>query len=833
MPPVIQVKQKPTALGVHIFAGGFTVGVKAAGFDVLGHLEDTEYGVATARANWPALDVRVGRTNWREEEFASRIDLLYANPPCAIFSVCGVSTTRGADAWRTDSRLGCWHRAFEVFAAVRPRVFALESVCQAYTKGREVVDQFTRDALVLGYSVQHVLEDAQWMGVPQSRKRFFFVAHDPKLDLKFKVDFGDTVTVAEALAGINDSPADWRKARRFDEIHLRCMQIMKGGDRLKDAYDRLFPSPEINCRGQAVGRPGFMVHRLRPDVPMGVFVGDICIHPNQHRHLNDAEMRAICTYPQNFKLAGSPDGWGSQLARAVMPNVGRWLATAVRESLGGILSNANSRVLLVDLRRPPGTIEDISSRYEGSAVFTVKPFVKNRSTNYSAVTLTKLPTKPQLTSLSSGDYRPNSGEGSGEFIRRLWVNGLNDPNVLVALVHQNWPGRKTRVGDVYYNYRKLLEEGNDVPPWPGGRRIKELKSVPAASVQKSVVSNLSKPGRKLLLTGSTPIQVGSDRTVLKIITAAACWRSALKEMGYDVDWRSVTPGEDLSAYDRVCVVLNQPCSISSSHVYGALWALRERPDATVFLDDWQTGQLVSGFQTCARSKDRAFRLTKYWPAEKMAAVKDNEGPLFEIVQKLAAGNWRWPVVVPTLGDGDVLLLGIPAETVVGVDPTPFSKRYDRIAAIKNRRWIQATLTNKPLPCLGWDVVGYGMLDRSKGVGGIGSAGDLAQRRLPENELMGEYCKSWGVLSPAHPHAGSGWWRMRYLMAADAGCILSADVREAECLGDGYVAASDPAKVEAMSNRQLIDLAVAQVNRLKKISWSAEKTSKVLKYILNR
>ena len=52
--------RKPTAVGMHIFAGGFSVGVQQAGFEVACHLETSAYGVQTARDNlkipvfWPA-----------------------------------------------------------------------------------------------------------------------------------------------------------------------------------------------------------------------------------------------------------------------------------------------------------------------------------------------------------------------------------------------------------------------------------------------------------------------------------------------------------------------------------------------------------------------------------------------------------------------------------------------------------------------------------------------------------------------------------------------------------------------------------------------------------
>lgn len=63
--------------------------------------------------------------------------------------------------------------------------------------------------------------------------------------------------------------------------------------------------------------------------------------------------------------------------------------------------------------------------------------------------------------------QPYAGEGSGKFIQRLWMAGVNDPDRLVALVLAAWPGRKTKKSDVFYNYNLLIKAGVEgVPPWP-------------------------------------------------------------------------------------------------------------------------------------------------------------------------------------------------------------------------------------------------------------------------------------------------------------------------------------------------------------------------------
>ncbi len=49
-------------IGSFIFAGGFTVGVSKY-FDVLAHLEDSNYGVNTFSANHPNIPVYIGEKN--------------------------------------------------------------------------------------------------------------------------------------------------------------------------------------------------------------------------------------------------------------------------------------------------------------------------------------------------------------------------------------------------------------------------------------------------------------------------------------------------------------------------------------------------------------------------------------------------------------------------------------------------------------------------------------------------------------------------------------------------------------------------------------------------
>lgn len=153
------MKQKRTALGVHIFAGGFTCGIKQAGFEVLGHLEDGTYGVESARLNWPDLSIWTAESEWPLKQLShtrKQIDLVYCNPPCAIFSP---STGRDRNHWRSDPRENCWRQCVRVFYELRPRAFVIESVTQAWTSGRDLVTELMDSAMSVGYSAAAMKRD--------------------------------------------------------------------------------------------------------------------------------------------------------------------------------------------------------------------------------------------------------------------------------------------------------------------------------------------------------------------------------------------------------------------------------------------------------------------------------------------------------------------------------------------------------------------------------------------------------------------------------------------------------------------------------------------------
>lgn len=338
---------KFTALGVYIFAGGFTVGVSKH-FKVRAHLEDGMFGVATTKLNFPKLAVFPEIKSWPLKTLAGeKIDFVYSNPPCAPWSTTGRSSRNGGDSWKTDDRVSCVINSFNVMKKLRPKVWVWESVPRAFTSGRSLVDDLTRQALRMGYSITYFLTDASFHGLPQRRRRFHMVVHN--VELAFPKPAMNIVTVGEALEGVESM---WLPKVSSSES-LKLIKKVKQGESARHVFDRLNPNAKKDRKlKRVVGRPAWMNHRLDPNKPSGTLIGaGHCFHPTEHRIISPEEQAALCGYPRGYKWAGHPGSWYAQISRAVTPVIGNYLGGVAKRGIeNGV--KTRGKITLIDYRNP-------------------------------------------------------------------------------------------------------------------------------------------------------------------------------------------------------------------------------------------------------------------------------------------------------------------------------------------------------------------------------------------------------------------------------------------------------------------------------------------------
>ena len=317
---------KLKAIGVDVFAGGFALGV-AKHFEVTHHLENTTYGSAVAMHNFPSTQFHHGFENWPDKKL--KADFIFCNPPCAIWSV---ASGRGGNKWKTDERLELIRNDFSLIEKHRPYAWAWESVTQAYVRGRSFTDDLAMKAHDLGYDVTYLLIDAKYLNTPQSRKRFFFLAH--RMPMTWQIpSFLGVQTCGEVLARTKPDPKlNWRAGRKEKFAYL--IKKTKQGSTLQDTFNREVPldKREYGERGQTLGRPGFLYRRLDESKPSPTAIGDSMIHPTENRFLVSNEIAALCGFPKKWKWTAVPPRQVADLiARGVCPPVGEWLARQVSE----------------------------------------------------------------------------------------------------------------------------------------------------------------------------------------------------------------------------------------------------------------------------------------------------------------------------------------------------------------------------------------------------------------------------------------------------------------------------------------------------------------------
>jgi DNA (cytosine-5)-methyltransferase 1 len=178
--------RRPVAIDLFAGAGGLSLGLEQAGFDVFAAVEYDPVHCAVHEFNFPVTEtlcadasnlapeqlqwaaeasaVKHGRNDWDGE-----IDAIVGGPPCQGFSTIG---RRLID----DTRNRLVFDFFRLVSALRPKYFVMENVPGMAAGGHSaILDRFIHEFEAAGYvAVPKVLSTADY-GVPQLRRRLIVV----------------------------------------------------------------------------------------------------------------------------------------------------------------------------------------------------------------------------------------------------------------------------------------------------------------------------------------------------------------------------------------------------------------------------------------------------------------------------------------------------------------------------------------------------------------------------------------------------------------------------------------------------------------------------------
>lgn len=293
----------------------------------------------------------------------------------------------------------------------------------------------------------------------------------------------------------------------------------------------------------------------------------------------------------------------------------------------------------------------------------------------------------------------------------------------------------------------------------------------------------------ILITGVTETHLNyKDRaSSTKFVSIPEMMREAYSKLGHHVEHRKVVPADNLRRFDKVFLYA-YPIGPNTADVESARLVLDQRHDAYICLDDWS-------FQ----------RVLPTWS---------------DLIEPTELLEHKW--IVPLFPWGDKKKMGIDAELLTW-DP---SSLYELPPCHKlswqqrHKSWYNASLSTDAHEWaqqqkLSWPIHAVG-----------GKA--LGQKRMLESDIVWEYGSYKGVLCPTYAHAGCGWWRVRYLHAAHAGCVLGGSKEELGMIHKSYNYSLH--ELEDMTDEELEHVAKEQAANLTTASLTA--TQKQLQAFLS-
>lgn len=176
---------RPTVIDLFCGAGGFSLGMKHAGFRTLAAIDLDSKAIETLRRNLPdaPLVLEEDLTTFGPDDLDEllgergkakpRVDVIVGGPPCQGFSTARqVDGTNHGQRLKEDARRYLYQHFLAYVAYFQPRVFVMENVLGIKSAaGGEFFARVQAEARALGYRV-HGEEIRAWQyGVPQKRVR--------------------------------------------------------------------------------------------------------------------------------------------------------------------------------------------------------------------------------------------------------------------------------------------------------------------------------------------------------------------------------------------------------------------------------------------------------------------------------------------------------------------------------------------------------------------------------------------------------------------------------------------------------------------------------------
>lgn len=328
-------------------AGGLDIGAQLAGSKIISSLDFDKDSVETIRSNSIFKDALHFHKDIREvnasmysnilkKEKTEKL-ILVGGPPCQPFSKAGYWVTNENRLGGKDPRnmIGEYLRIISEF---KPDGFLLENVESIlHPKNESTISQIQEFIDKLGYNMVIYRANALDFGVPQKRKRVFFVASRKTIKNEpIKTHGSDKEIISNRNLKPYEKVVDWIAKydhnTYFEPEELTTGKTYDEALKLIPPGENYFALTERNNNSQNVmfkanTRFWNFLLKLHPDLPSwtiaaqpGPWVGPF--HWN-NRRLRVPEIAAIQTFPEDYIFKGNRRSIHKQIGNAVPPLLGK------------------------------------------------------------------------------------------------------------------------------------------------------------------------------------------------------------------------------------------------------------------------------------------------------------------------------------------------------------------------------------------------------------------------------------------------------------------------------------------------------------------------------
>ncbi len=348
---LIIMPEKPTYTAIESFcgAGGLSLGLRRAGFNVVSAFDIDEISVETYNKNIEnhAFVADASKLTGRQllkNTNIKELDLFSGGPPCQGFS----KQRRGAHI-KQDDRNKLVIEFARLVMEMKPRAFILENVSMLGQKrGRAFIEQVWK--MLRPYRpVAHFYNSADY-GLAQTRERFIIAGIRNDIGVRFRIP-NPTVkkwkTVRDVIGDLPEPPENYTEHPKFpnhqnakvSEINVKRFSFVPEGGGWQDIPFNLRLDCHKNTDTKAGGWPD-TYGRLRwagqcPTITGGFdsFSRGRYGHPSSNRPLTPREAARLQGFPDDFRFCGTRGDVRRQIGNAVPPPLAEEIGKSIKRVL--------------------------------------------------------------------------------------------------------------------------------------------------------------------------------------------------------------------------------------------------------------------------------------------------------------------------------------------------------------------------------------------------------------------------------------------------------------------------------------------------------------------